>query len=706
MKRNFKRILSFLLVACTMLTLLPTFSIISSAQGDTVIAKDYDDAADGELLYTVNFNMNDGIFSKHLVDTNVKYDVSDTDAGEGAKLTFSEKSAAASYVGGKIEKYRITGCVYTVSFYLEIPTPSTNRAGIALVHDGLSRNGLNTQKNTTGMSILVDGTNTIISEKSIARKIDDNRQYFKVVVDGIGMTVKFYTLNSSGIYEDVGLQSTIKYQNESFYNYLFVGLFTYDALTDGNHVALGDVSITKGNEFSTGTKTEYQNQYDATEVYGTLIDVNFNDIQNAANGWTTLRGAQADYITISDEGKALTLNKSDEGGAVQYGLCAFLPNHTELLNYGSLTYEMYVESNKRTGAFIFGGRTGSTAFSLMGFSYNNGTTANMFLRSHSWIQTSGDAFTTSNPLYKNFRCTPTVYNQVQNPYTGADITCNVKIEVDTVAQTATQFILQEDGTFIKTAELYYGGTSLYPILSFYAYDQNTNAKFSNVVIKKGLTETKEETKLVEFKVDDGRVTFPEIVTESTVLPTPTEKHYYSASYQLTDGKPVSTVADLSLKPGYNTVELQTVYTAEPITTGYIELRGIQHGITSTGASVRLIGVVNSTEFSEVGFRVTAVYRDSDGNVHTGTKTVDLSTTVLHDTVIANTDSGCEEVHAEALGGKYLVALAITSVPTGENVQVDFTVTPYTVKDGVTVDGETMTLSFINGVYTQEATPLS
>ena len=127
-----------------------------------------------------------------------------------------------------------------------------------------------------------------------------------------------------------------------------------------------------------------------------------------------------------------------------------------------------------------------------------------------------------------------------------------------------------------------------------------------------------------------------------------------------------------------------------------------HGMQSTAVSetgtygVRLIGSIDSLDYSRVGFRVTA---------EDGEKVWDIPSSTVYDTLLGSTEDGIVSYSAAALRGEgcYLFALTVRNIPArtdaGEDRTVTFTVTPYTVSfDGVRAEGRTYSVVFSAGVY--------
>ena len=89
--------------------------------------------------------------------------------------------------------------------------------------------------------------------------------------------------------------------------------------------------------------------------------------------------------------------------------------------------------------------------------------------------------------------------------------------------------------------------------------------------------------------------------------------------------------------------------------------------------MRFVSVIDSLAYANVGYECRLIWKNGNGQIVAGDKTVDLNTRTVFTAI---TDFSGETVTAEQMGGNYLVTLKIEDVPLGENVQVDFIVTPY------------------------------
>ena len=526
------------------------------------------------------------------------------------------------------------------------------------------------------------------------------------MIDGVNLNARFYVLDTNDVYS---LLAEVAIDPLAGHNYLAIGLYNWDALEGDNYVAVGDVEIRKGDEFATGEKTAYQLKYDSLEDGDVLYEVDFRSDNKNGFDWGSHRATSGlGTDAISEDGTTLTLNN---GGATAQVYSAYLPDR-EAVKYGCITYEFFVKSDKRTGINILG-TTGNRA---VGFSYFNTTPANLFMSGAGWV--------TKTVTGIDNRCKAiTVGTAQQTPNTDDETKPNVKIEINPFTATATNYILNDEGEFVPTAIINYGGGTHYAIVYPYAWDANTNAVFKNIRIVKGLSVSGKGDSLVDVRVDgeyqtvtpqywsenpaihaavNGMSSVPE-VSELPELPELSKPNYLPGVYQLPDGTVLESINDLTFEPGYNLIDLVTVYTPEPITNGKVQVRAVQtlEAPTEGVTAVRFAAILNDLSVDEVGFLVYAVYKDSAGTIHGVKGSIDLKTATVWTSIVG----GGVTVTAEELGGSYVYALAINNVPMGEGVQVDFYVTPYSVTDGVMTNGDMATVSIVNGEYVKNAAPL-
>ncbi|MBE6633474.1 MAG: hypothetical protein E7620_03910 [Ruminococcaceae bacterium] len=708
MKRNAKRVLSLFMTLCMLLGSIATLTTVSFAEEPLI--QDYDTANDGDILYTVDFRMEDGVYTKHYVDDNGKQTY--TFSEDGRKLTISDKAATgAACYSGYLKDFRITGHVYTISYYTECTDLANVR--VAVHHyvetyadrknnsgtTELYRLGLNTQKGKTNLiNYIANGTNRENTANSVDRKVDadnNNRQYFKVVVDGVNLVTKYYAMDKTGAYALLG---EVAIDSNIGYNSLVTGLFTYDTLVDGDVISLGDMTIAKGDAFKRTEKTAYEQKYDAAANGDVLYDVNFKADNAAGIQWGDLASsALLTDTSISEDGKTLLMNSATAGAQ---RISGFLPAR-EMIRYGSYTYEFFVDSGNRTGLNVLGFKTGTSAYG-MGFCYFNTDSAIQFVAGGNFLKLGQ----MDKPLEDSYgRSQAISYVKNVTPDTSDPTKPNVKIEVDTKACVITNYLLI-DGAFVKTAAIRYGGASHVAVVYPYAYNANTNASYSNMVIKKGLSVSGAEGVLVDISVNGKYTTSNPTLLADATLPVPAEKAYHTVVLTTMDGAPVTSLEQFTFQAGMNVLKLKAVYTPVAVKNN-VELRGIQTSLTpnteNNTTSVRFIGAVDSLDFDAVGFNLYVVYKDQNGNViETANEDgVNKGTSSVYGSVLAGVDAA---VTATDLGTNYLYAVTVNNVPNGEGVQVDFYVVPYYVVNGETVlsyENEAV-CSIVNGEYVKNA----
>ena len=138
----------------------------------------------------------------------------------------------------------------------------------------------------------------------------------------------------------------------------------------------------------------------------------------------------------------------------------------------------------------------------------------------------------------------------------------------------------------------------------------------------------------------------------------------------------------------------------PGVTGAV-LHGVQTSNISDTYSVRFVGSIESKDYHEVGFKVTA---------QNGAYKWDVSAETVFSSLNANTDKGLESYTAKSLRGSdsgYLYALSINEIPTkdsGNDLTVTFIVTPYSIKNegDDPVFGTAYTIVYKAGVYQSSA----
>ena len=133
---------------------------------------------------------------------------------------------------------------------------------------------------------------------------------------------------------------------------------------------------------------------------------------------------------------------------------------------------------------------------------------------------------------------------------------------------------------------------------------------------------------------------------------------------------------------YTNISLETI--PAPVAPVY---EGVQEGMVDDVFSVRFVGTVKDLNYSEIGFKITAM---------DGAKSWTKSTNTVYSKLIGNTDTGVVEYTSENLNGQYIYALTIQGVP--KTGTVTFNVKTYGIVDGVKVVGKTYAVTYTNGVY--------
>ena len=135
---------------------------------------------------------------------------------------------------------------------------------------------------------------------------------------------------------------------------------------------------------------------------------------------------------------------------------------------------------------------------------------------------------------------------------------------------------------------------------------------------------------------------------------------------------------------YTNISLETI--PEPVAPTF---EGVQEGKVDDVFSVRFVGTVKDLNYSEIGFKITAM---------DGAKSWTKSTNTVYSKLIGNTDTGIVEYTSENLSGEYIYALTIQGVPTEGTVT--FNVTTYGIVDGVELEGEKYIVTYTDGVFAQ------
>lgn len=622
--------IAFLLVLCLLFagTVIPTFA-------EAPVSVDYEAASDGDLLYTVNFNADDGVAEKRIDQIGTAPTVS----ADGTEVMLSEKAQGDSILSLKLEKYSIRGHVYTVDYNLDTSGP---RGVVGLIYDGGVNGGA---QRVSGIGQVANSDTTLqtyygttagfpINQKAIKRSRQSvrngaaTRDSFRLVIDGIQMTERIYVLSADGTYQ---LQAVYLINSESgkFEDYLVPTFANYDAISADGCVALSQMKIYRGlHEVS---EVPFSESMRNLQTGDTLYAPDFTD---SAYGW---KGSNA-TVTASD-----TLELKSASGAAQYYHADPLLPYGEQFALEDHTMELFVNSNYADSQ----DQNGRVALAVLEVGYAVGFVIrpdakapnNLFFteNGNAFIQ-ADNATLTGNAAWKQYRLKPTVYRQLNgfDLDTTDDTKPNVKIEFNASEHTVTLWELSaKSGRFERISALAYGnGIIYYETFRAYAYNAKTNAVIKNVTVKKGLTAN-----------------------------------------------------------GFNGFD--------------IELAGVQTMENPVGETtgVRFVSVIDSLAYANAGYECRLIWKNGNGQIMAGDKTVDLNTRTVFTAII---DFSGKTVTAKQKGGNYFVTLKIEDVPLGENVQVDFIVTPYVtdLETGVRRYGYTKTVSVINGKYVSNATALT
>ncbi len=129
-----KKIVSIILTLVMVLSVIGTFAVTTSAAND--LAKSYDSAVNGDLLYDVKFGQTEGVyqsaFYKVKSGTDPNASTSTTVSSDGKHLTINHaKDGPKVWYGGAIDGLTVgEGKQYTISMKVKIPAAGDNSLGI------------------------------------------------------------------------------------------------------------------------------------------------------------------------------------------------------------------------------------------------------------------------------------------------------------------------------------------------------------------------------------------------------------------------------------------------------------------------------------------------------------------------------------------------------------------------------------------------
>ncbi|MBE6634191.1 MAG: hypothetical protein E7620_07630 [Ruminococcaceae bacterium] len=120
--------------------------------------------------------------------------------------------------------------------------------------------------------------------------------------------------------------------------------------------------------------------------------------------------------------------------------------------------------------------------------------------------------------------------------------------------------------------------------------------------------------------------------------------------------------------------------------------GVQETQVKDGKfSVRFISYVNALSYDEAGFMISATIVQNGETTNVAAKKYVVNT--VFDSLTADTENGLAKIESP-LGTDYL-ALVMNNIPA--NATVTFTFTPYAVSGDNTVNGNAITMTYVNGV---------
>lgn len=131
--------------------------------------------------------------------------------------------------------------------------------------------------------------------------------------------------------------------------------------------------------------------------------------------------------------------------------------------------------------------------------------------------------------------------------------------------------------------------------------------------------------------------------------------------------------------------------------GVLKSHSIYKGVQESSVidnlyNIRFVAVIDSLTYDEIGFKVKAEYTENSLPVEK-----DLSTpcTSVYSSLTGKLETRITAYSAADLGGNYLMALCIKNIPANVG-EITFTLTPYTVNDGIVTYGVPYTIIYNAG----------
>lgn len=202
---------------------------------------------------------------------------------------------------------------------------------------------------------------------------------------------------------------------------------------------------------------------------------------------------------------------------------------------------------------------------------------------------------------------------------------------------------------------------------------STSIKTLNDVVSSSV---KKLTGSVTINIFGGTIT-----TLNAVNNTKQTNVYFSKDASVTLGEATNTT-------GLNKIEGM-------IANGEAQYCGVQDGVINGKGAVRFVGIVDSLEYEEVGFEITAVEQNFDFTT---------SCRYVYNSLLGIIDGEAKTYTAEELGGKYIYAVAIQDIP--QDGTVTFKIRAFVKQGGTTYYGKEYTETYTNGKYVEEAKTLS
>ena len=632
MRKTMKKTIALLLTVVMLLSL--SIPMVGAVEATSTTYPTYAEAADGDLLYKINFNENKYTYS-YINNTTATTEAST----DGSTLTLKSNTTSAAYhtVGGEVAGLPLTGSsVYTVEFSTTLP--STGFVGLAPAANTTSLVGGYgfAVKAGSAKRDTADFSNGKMSGWSNYTNIDDtdSKYSFRLVIDETNETVDFYYLNTSKEWINLNIGGTgFKPTTDNLY--LCFGTYSQD------DAVISNVKIYKGDRVTW------------EECGNLLYKVNFNENKYAYSYMNNITAT----TEASTDGSTLTLKSNTTSAAYHTvgGEVAGLPLT------GSSVYTVEFSTTLPSTGFV-GLAPAANTTSLVG-GYGFAVKAGSAKRDTADFS-NGKMSGWSN--YTNIDDTDSKYS--------------FRLVIDETNETVDFYYLNTSKEWIN---LNIGGTGFKPTtdnlyLCFGTYSQD-DAVISNVKIYS----TSHFVKVIDGNTEDTIA----INEEEYTLPAATKAGYMFQGWKVNGAETVTNVGEKVSTENLKTLEKVFVPVMSEI---WWQAAKIYDGETDTGKrDVRFVSAIDSLNYKSIGYDVTITY---GGNSYDNNN-FDLKH--VYSSLLAS--YGSEVVTLETLGyddtnGGYITAFVIKNVP---NNVGDITVelTPYQVTpDGTKVTGDVITVT--------------